>query len=115
VSTEPLPIRFDTENQGARFSEFLAALAARFPGLPSPAARVLAFMEAEAGQSNSRSTPERPARGAYDGPAQARAIRLTDEQREVFERAVAHFRAMEPDMSEGRVVELLAAEFLSGL
>lgn len=114
MAAEPLVIRFDTENQGARFTAFLAALSDRFPALPGPAARMLAFMEAAAPQSNSRGR-ERAGSGAYDGPAQARSIRLTDEQREVFERALSHLRAMEPDMSEGRVVELLAAEYLSGL
>lgn len=44
-----------------------------------------------------------------------RPINLTQEQREVFERAVAKFRDEDNsrDMSEGRCVELLAAMFLA--
>lgn len=48
------------------------------------------------------------------GPAVA-PIRVTKEQREVFERALAQLRVgtSQPEMPEGRAVELLAAQFLS--
>jgi hypothetical protein len=43
-------------------------------------------------------------------------IKLSAEQRQVFERACAHIRDMEgdPSITEGRCVELMAAEMLSG-
>lgn len=51
----------------------------------------------------------------YDGPPQAKSIRLTDEQREVFEQAVALMREKEGDaISEGQAVQLLAADYLAG-
>lgn len=47
----------------------------------------------------------------------AKPIRLTVDQREVFDRVLSHMRRhlCNPDMSEGRVVELIAAEYLGGV
>jgi len=47
----------------------------------------------------------------------ARPVALTQGQREVFEQAVANVRRTEddPSISEGRVIELLAADYLAGV
>jgi hypothetical protein len=44
-------------------------------------------------------------------------IPMTHEQRKVFDRAVGYLRRrlVNPELSEGRVVELLAADYLSGV
>jgi ParB-like chromosome segregation protein Spo0J len=52
---------------------------------------------------------------AEHGGAGVPPIRVTKEQREVFERALAALRdgTSQPEMTEGRAVELIAAQFLS--
>lgn len=48
-------------------------------------------------------------------PRSGQSVRMTDEQRAVFDRALVVMRRREgEDISDGRCLELLAAEFLSG-
>jgi len=56
-----------------------------------------------------------PPDGNERGGAGVPPIRVTKEQREVFERALTALRdgASQPEMTEGRAVELIAAQFLS--
>ena len=51
-----------------------------------------------------------------DHPRSAKSIRLTVEQREMFERAYAKVQAMAggPKLSEGQALEFLVADWLSG-
>ena len=55
--------------------------------------------------------------GADEHPEMGHPIRVTREQREVFDLAAAKMRAAEkdtgPPLSDGRIVEFLAAEFIS--
>lgn len=52
-----------------------------------------------------------------DKKDKVKGVKLTKEQREIFERVVSHIRKEENDnnMSEGRVLELISADFLAGI
>lgn len=50
-----------------------------------------------------------------EGLQLGQAIRMTHEQRRVFDQAAARMREQDGDLSEGRVVELLAADWLAGV
>lgn len=52
----------------------------------------------------------------YSGDPGAKSIRVTQDQREVIEYAIHHVRTManDPDMPEGRAVELICGDFMAG-
>lgn len=113
---DPLPL--DLRGDAAeRWERFVGAVRRMYPEEPSPVAGLLAFVADHPSLTNDHApsgAPEAPAR-RYDGPPMARPIRLTEDQREIFDRAIARLRRDLPDeVSEGRAVELLAAEFLAG-
>lgn len=112
------PVELDLRGDAAdRWERFVGALRRMYPEEPSVVAALLGFSADHPSLTNDHApsgAPEAPAR-RYDGPPMARPIRLTEEQREIFDRALARLRRDLPDeLSEGRAVELLAAEFLGG-
>lgn len=52
-----------------------------------------------------------------DAPQMAKPIKVTDEQREIIDQAINITRLQEEDyrMSEGRVIELICADYLTGM
>lgn len=60
-------------------------------------------------------TPRDPQAGALNDETTAFPYRVTPEQREVIDKAIAYVRAENgDDLSEGRCLELIAADFISG-
>lgn len=110
---ETLTLDFADPAAAARWEAFVQALSRRYPSAPSLAERFILFC-----------TPAEPAPSApppqrrspdYDGSPMARPIRLTTDQREIFEQAAKLLSQQLGDaVSEGRLVELLAADYLSG-